>query len=220
MEWDRRKAEKTNLHAGGRRRRWAVDALIIVTGIVAGSLVLLWPVFNSKNWGKPLGRAVPLEPPDEANRVGHPQGFSIIYPPNWEVRVQDAPPKPSLNGSPRSLIPSRNHAMLLVVKHGRDVPFDLSGFHPVEFQGEPAHEEEAVRQVQYEKPPAFVYGLIFQRGGCWYEVRYYNPDQLPSLPEIIRQYLSTFRTDISTHGAKPMICAKYHLTIRRPGHSP
>src|SRR5262249_19090520 len=61
--------------AGKPRRRWFLEWLAVLVILAPFWLFLWWPIRTSPNYGKPLGREIPTEPPDEANRVVHPQGF-------------------------------------------------------------------------------------------------------------------------------------------------
>jgi hypothetical protein len=97
-------------------RRWFIEAVVCIAILVPAGAFFLYPIVTSENFGKPLGRAVPTEPPDEANRVHHPQGFSLIYPPNWEVRAEDSP---IIHGYPRSLLPTRASAVIAASRSGR-----------------------------------------------------------------------------------------------------
>ncbi|MHC5540983.1 hypothetical protein ACYOEI_22400 [Singulisphaera rosea] len=151
---------------------------------------LFHPFYLSENFGKPLGQDTPTEPPDEANRLVHPLGFSIVYPPNWVPRIQVE--DKSIVGEPRKLIPSRTSATIYARKLGVIAP-ELSECRPIEFQGQPAYEESSRRDGNWDEPPRFSHHIFFQRRGDWYQLSYWIGADPPALPETIRRFINTFR---------------------------
>lgn len=134
------------------RQRPILLALLFVVGSAIGWFL---PNLTSNNSGKPLGRSIPTEPPNEVNRISHRLGFSLVYPPNWAILVTDGPLDPSINGYPRSLIPSRRSGIINIARLSNREP-DLSGLRLIEFQGEPACEHISRRPGNWNDPPQFL----------------------------------------------------------------
>ncbi len=178
------------------RRRWLVDALVILFFVCPLNLLLLSPILTSPNLGKPRGQGVPTERPDESNRVLHPLGFSIIVPPHWEVTLREGP---ELFASPRELLPGRYIAGITLARYGKMKPSqeDESDFHAVRFQGQPAFERTKVVLTRRSRR-ILAHNLIFQRGGEWYSLEYQLPGNRESLPQIMQTYFNTFRDPSAT----------------------
>jgi hypothetical protein len=170
-----------------KHRRWVSLLVCAMAGIALG--MVLVP-------SGPHDPPIPADLPDESNRVRHPQGFSIVLPRNWNVVADDFDHSTaSIIGTPRMSIPVRAPVGISVIRLGPDEPDLSTGFHPVEFQGMPALERQAVRPISSEHGPQFTYDLVFRREGCWYRVGYDHPGQIQSLPDVVRQYLLTFTID-------------------------
>jgi hypothetical protein len=177
------------------RRRWLRECLIALVVPCPFWLLLWWPIWTSPNYGKPLGRGIPAEPPDEANRVVHPQGFSIILPPNWEATILGAssPVAGGIMAFPRQLFPTRS-AGIHLINYGKRSPIDLPGYRPAMFQGKPAFEWVSTRPgVFLDSPPLFHYSLAFQRAGAWYELMYSLSRDQGAIPQVVQQYFNTFQ---------------------------
>ena len=181
---------------GKPRRRWFVEVLIGLVVACPFWWFLWWPILTSPNFGKPLGRQIPTEPLDEANRVVHPQGFSIILPPGWESRTLGTPPWDAgvILAHPRQLFPGRSGAGIALMSYGKRELIDLSESRPAWFQGKPAFERISTRPgVFLDSPPQFHYSLAFQRAGAWYELTYSLASDRTAIPQIIQQYFNTFQ---------------------------
>ena len=183
-----------------KRRRTQV--LLALLSSIAGGAIGSYPFLTSKNLGKPLGRNVPVEPPNEANRVSHRLGFSLVYPPNWEILVTEDQPDPSINGPPsingfpRTLIPSRISG-IYVARLGKQRP-DVSADRRTEFQGEPAYEHVSGRPGNWDDPPQFNYAIAFQRNGTWYRLLYGIGQERDTLPATVKPYFETFKAESRT----------------------
>ena len=180
---------------GRPRRRWLLECLIGLIIPCPLWLLLWWPIWTSPNYGKPLGRDIPTEPPDEANRVVHPQGFSIILPPNWESTILSAssPDAGGILAHPRQLFPTRS-AGIVLINYGKRSLTDLSDAQPVRFQGKPAFERVSYRPgVFLDSPPLFHYSLTFQRAGAWYGLMYSLARDRREIRQVIQQYFNTFQ---------------------------
>jgi hypothetical protein len=183
------------------KRRWLLECLFALVLCSPVNLFIWWPILTSPNFGKPLGRGVPIELPDEANRVVHPQGFSIILPPNWDATILSAASAPAgrILAAPRQLLPARWHASLTLSNYGKRTAIDLPEHRPVWFQGMPAFEGISTRPgVFLERPPHFHYSLAFQRAGAWYELTYSLSSEQTTIPQIIQSYLNTFKDKSDT----------------------
>lgn len=143
------------------------------------------------------GRDIPSELPNEANRIVHPNGFSIINPKDWKsklVLASDPYMPPTIAISPRSTRVTRRYGASLSVTQVPDDRIDLEGFRKSEFQDQPAHERVSTRDGSFmDDPPAMSYTLCFQRDGAWFEIRYSIFDSYDGLPDMIESYINTFR---------------------------
>src|SRR4051812_35962545 len=103
-----------------RVRRPVLAELAVVAGICGLLSCCLWPIVRDARG--PTGDPIPKEPPDEANRVHHPSGLSMIVPPDWDV----APAGPLLM-APRNpgRYARRSRAMIVVSRLGRNRPSGL-----------------------------------------------------------------------------------------------
>src|SRR3954466_7979252 len=90
-----------------KHRQWAWLFVVAMIGLVVGLLLPLGP--NDP--------PTPGEPPNESNRIHHPQGFSIVLPPHWTVLVHNIG-SPHIIGMPRCNPPVRAPVGLSVVKLG------------------------------------------------------------------------------------------------------
>ncbi len=184
------------------KHRRLLEWLIFICVISPIVGCMLSPILTSPNFGKPRGRAIPDQLPDEANRVVNSQGFSLVIPPNWESWIGDSESFAMIGASPRELIPRRWSPRFAVERQPKDRATDLADFKPTVFQGKAAHERISTYpgngDVVDPRPPLFTYVLIFQRDGAWYKMIYFVPDDRDSLPPIMLRYFNTFRVD---HGA-------------------
>ena len=128
-------------NSGGRPKwRWTRYVLTYLAAALFGWVVALYPFVTSENFGKPLGRDIPIERPDEARRIQNPEGFSMVFPPAWEVYSSQDSELAIISGYPRSLIPRRHGVMLMAFRSCREEPFDLANLRPATFQERPAYE--------------------------------------------------------------------------------
>ncbi len=171
---------------GRPKRQWLLTILIDV-GIL--SMFLLLPmVWFGNSW-----YFVPSRPPDEAHRVVHPRGFSIVVSPGWKSQIGRSSFE-SITATAWQLVPDRHPAQIRLETSGTRKP---SGAHnpdlsPASFQGRPARVSTGVASGG-KVSPLFDYYLYFQRGGQWYTLSYWAPWKYKSLPPMIQQYFSTFR---------------------------
>ena len=140
----------------------------------------------------PNGRDVPAPAPVKLNGV-HAESFSIVSPEDWQARVM---PHEVIGLTPRiGTLPRRYSAGMEVYKWGEQ-PNELGEFESTSFQGSPAFERtETTPGGSFESPPHFSYRLAFERDGEWFVLQYHAFLEFEELPEIIRQYLETFRIE-------------------------
>jgi hypothetical protein len=171
---------------------------IVVAAILGGLWLLFWPVIRDSRG--PRGDPIPSQPPQEANRVHHPAGFSIVCPPRWEPHVRR-----TLESFPETLILSpqtpgpyarRSSALIVVNRLGTARPTEIEGLQPTIFQGQPAFERmQVVRTSTFDDPAWSNYELVLSHGPNWYLVSYGIAEERTTLPPMIQRYLNTLRWD-------------------------
>ena len=154
-------------------------------------MYVLWPALT---FG-PQGQNIPTEQPDESRRLHHPDGFSIVMPPNWETPPWALRSGESLTMWPRKPYPSKGGTSINVFRLQR--PPDFESLSTTIFQGQPAYEHKAVLHNwqlddQYDLSE---YALTFERFGSWYRIIYQFGAIRGEVPEMIRRYLETLRLD-------------------------
>jgi hypothetical protein len=147
--------------------------------------------------GGPAGQRIPKEPPDEANRVRHPLGFSMVAPPRWSHT--------GISGLLMSSNRNRRSEGLIDVSHiGHERPSRLEGMRKTRFLGQEAyHDMQVVRRDTFDDPAWSEYTLYFRRGEDWYEIRYGIAEERTELPPMILRYLNTLRFDDRPPEAAP-----------------
>ena len=179
--------------AQGQPKRLNLVEVAVVVAILSLILFLSWPILSHENVGKPLGEAIPSEPPSEANRVEHPQGFSIVFPANWEVQVGEGP---QIDGTPRTIgFCSRSDAVIWLTNQGSVQPSLGPEFRPTTFQGQPAFASVERKPDTFDDEGHFRYTLYFKRDGEWFSLVYLLGRDRPSLPPMMRYYFETFRAE-------------------------
>jgi hypothetical protein len=183
-----------------KMRRVSPIELAIIASIWGGLALLLWPIVRDSMG--PTGEPIPSEPPDEANRIHHPAGFSMVVPPRWSTHVS-----PALDVFPASLMMApmspgrrarRSKALIVVTSLGAGPgsASGLEGYQKVNFSGLEAHEMMAVtRQWTLDDGAWSEYDLYLRHGGNWYHVTYGLAAERTTLPPMIRRYIGTLRWD-------------------------
>ncbi len=171
---------------------WFVD-LVVVIGIVAGLVAVLYSaVQQCRNPKGPHGAMIPAEPPNEANRIRHATGLSIIAPENWDQTIDRGPDFPELSIAPRGIPGTRLKALIIVQEMdapGEDV---LRGCSRLTFQGFKAHETMRIERTNTFDDPAWSsYHLYVNRDGEWWHIMFGLADETRVLPPEIRQFLNT-----------------------------
>jgi hypothetical protein len=169
--------------------RFSIVELIVVALICGLLSCCVWPVVRDSRG--PSGEPIPVLPPDEANRVHHPAGFSIVAPRNWGSHSGG-----SLLMAPLSpgRYARRSKALLHVSWIGRDRPPGLEGLQAVGPAGQEAYEGmRVVRRWTFDDGAWSEYDLYLRHGEDWYVVRYGIAEERTILPEMVRRYIGTLR---------------------------
>jgi hypothetical protein len=127
----------------------------------------------------------------------HPQGFSLVFPPNWEIQAAGRETGGGrITGVPGNLhLRSRTLALIYSSTYGTTArPFRDQGFRSTTFQGKPAFE---AAETERGDKPHFRYTLFFRRGGEWYDLVYLVTEDRDSLPPMIWTYFNTFQVSQS-----------------------
>ena len=167
---------------------------VIVLVIVAGLIALLYPAVQSvRNPKGPHGEKYPSTAPDEANRVTHPTGFSIILPPNWDNLSSEDRTSPFLRIAARGASGRRLKSVIAIWKCDPEPDQQtLDRCKTLRFQDSPAYEICRVeRKDTFDDPASSSYDLYIQRQDGWWHVNYMVADEINVLPNSIRQYVET-----------------------------
>jgi hypothetical protein len=179
----------------GINTRWTTRLKLALCwlGLFGLYAVLLYPIMTM-----PMGaRNVPRIEPSEANRVFHPSGFSIIPPPDWQIRIYTNSEPADLRGSVIAMTPgdrSRHSPGLGAYLWFR--PDDLTNYLETTFRGRPAFEKTSVGIGS--KCDRLSYQLFVPDGTNWFRLGYSEcacpgSDSPSNFPPIIRRYIESFR---------------------------
>jgi hypothetical protein len=168
-----------------------VVVVFLVLGLLATYLV--WPAG--------------LPPPVEANRQRHPEGYSMIAPPDWDSKVelnsQGPVARDRLYLRPKTLA-NWQPALTITRRKDKIDPAALKqndGFTDGQFQGQPCLTFWGREKLHY-----WVYRILCQRQGQWFEVTLsvHKPDDIPK--STWWPYLESFEYDASkaTATTKPV----------------
>jgi hypothetical protein len=165
--------------------------LVIVALFCAFLFSSLWLALGDLTG--PAGSPIPTQPPDETRRIHNELGFSMVAPPNWRA------------GSIASLVMApmtpgrfarRSKALVVFERIGPHRPAGGEGWRETSFLGQKAYEMmKVVRHWTFDDGAWSQYSLQFPRAGDWYELKYAIADERTALPDMVRQYINTFRWD-------------------------
>lgn len=179
------------------RRKRIVDYLIVV-GIVGGLFALLYPAVKSarERPGRflpgPNGELIPVAAPQEANRIVHASGLSIIAPENWEQIGENGPDVPFLWVAARVQGARRLTSYITIEKQEQPSDAILSGTALVTFQGYSAYEKmEVEREDTFDDPASSRYSLYVDVAGEWWLIEFVVADKLRTLPHQIKAYIDS-----------------------------
>ena len=167
-------------------------AELVILAVIVGVLAFLWSFVRDPNG--PRGDPIPAQPPSEVNRQHNPLGFSIVMPVNWTCATTAG----ELAAVPRthSRFSRRSKAMIVVSWAGRDRPTDIEDFQRTTFRGQKAYEVMRImRRWTFDDGAFSEYTLYVRHADDWYKVRYGIAEERTTLPDIIRQYISTLQWD-------------------------
>jgi hypothetical protein len=177
------------------RAEWVIVALIL--GVQSSCL---WAAVRNARRG-PAGNPMPEALPDEAARVRHPLGFSMVVPPGWGPYTAGSEGVGRLSMYTR--INKRKNARIAVTCFGRETP-QLEGLRKTRFLGHEAYEKmEVLRPWTFDDGAWSKYTLWFRRGGDWYEIEYDTSEERTTVPPVIQRYLNTLRFDDRPPEAAP-----------------
>lgn len=168
--------------------------LALIAVVALALCVLMWIPFMSGGL-QPGAPWVPEQPPLEENRVFHPDGFSLIHPPDWAIDIYEGRAKEirwaSLSFTPGSK--GYRFAPGISVRVDTNAP-ELTGFQEIRISDVPAYERSVY--YAYSKRPTVHYQLYLQRSNEWYQVRYHTEaiqENSSEIPAAILPYLRSFR---------------------------
>lgn len=165
----------------------------LIIGIIGGSVIagfFIWgiPILEQLRPEGPHGEMIPAEPPQEANRVFHANGLSIIAPKNWNQPMERAS---SLVIAARGTPGRRLRSAIFV---NPTAPPNLTEFTTTTLNGLPAYEKmEVMREDTFDDPASSRYQLYVDDSGQWWNVTFLVQDSIRTLPAGIRQYIDTIR---------------------------
>jgi hypothetical protein len=165
---------------------------VVIIGLICGLLFgCLWTIGRDSRGLS--GDPIPSQPPNEASRVHHPTGFSIVVPPNWGSHISGsflmAPLSPGRSAR-------RSKALVVVSYLGDKRPPELEGLKRITFFGQEAYEGmKVVRRWTFDDGAWSEYYLYLRHGEAWYLVKYGIAAERSILPDMIRQYINTLSWD-------------------------
>lgn len=169
------------------RKRWQELAVALL--ILVPLMTLVWlPILTSDTKPWEAGDSIPVEPPSEDRRVQNEAGFSIVSPPNWNVRNH----RGIIFLAPKQVFEGRSKAGILV-SQGREEPRERDDPQTVEFLGQPVRLTVKRRASTFDDPALTTWTYSFPRGGQWFEVSYFVAESREQIPEMALRYLETLK---------------------------
>ena len=188
--------------------------------VVLGALLLFVVCVNCGEYGEDmLLSELRIDGPDEANRVIHPIGFSIIKPAGWIDRVYTFPEETPSNAIvicssqgryahtyALSRIRTGSPAQALNASVLRDLDAaPLIDREPMEvpFQDDTAIVRKAIHRGNGFKNPSYLYGAVhFRRGETWYQIRFGLIGTFTDIPPGLWAFFETFQERTSLVGGR------------------
>lgn len=173
------------------RGEWVIVAIVL---IAMG--FLFYPVIEMRLRYGAAGEMIPSDAPDEARRIVHASGVSIVVPENWEL-TNDSPYNRRFTIAARVLPPgSRRTSYIEIRKLDSDeAEPDVTGFQQTQLQSYPAYErmvaDERTRGASDRRYST--YDLYVDRDGEWWHICFTVADVLSELPLEMRQFIETVR---------------------------
>lgn len=164
-------------------------AIVLIIGVLIA--LLLPAVAQQRHPNGPWGRMIPNEPPDEANRIAHSSGLSIIAPENWD-RAEFGPGEIFVGIHARGK--GRIRSQITIYKAEPSNTQFLNGAREFEFQGYPACEKTVVeRESSFDDPAYSSHSIYVNQNENWWSIELLIQKRLDGLPEEFRPYLKTIR---------------------------
>ena len=196
-------------------RRWRPRFPLAV--LVPLSVVVFCAFFLVRFWDSSAAEWLPSEPHDEANRVVHPSGFSIVIPRDWEAHVYARVDWNRITASPGS--GSRSAPFLIVSKGNK--PIDVARFDATQFLGSNAWQR---LELSAGSRDFLLYELAVKRNGTWFQIIYgiqngssSNP-RFKSVPKGMWPYLKSFQSskDTANSTTQPVVRSSSPATLKAP----
>lgn len=132
----------------------------------------------------------PARPPDESMRVWHPEGFSVICPEHWLLRIQRGAPGLLL---PEIVLSSPRQSLFWQTTRLPNRPVIDAGFRSFRFQGRNAWmKQSVVPGVALDRPREMRTHIVFQRGNAWYAIVLAIYGDYEEIPRMLWSYLESF----------------------------
>lgn len=182
--------EMTRHHSGPNAGITRAE-FVIVAVILCGLVAMLYPVVQrTRNPNGPHGEIYPSVAPNEANRITHQTGLSIILPENWDDLSGTSPIlRIACRGTPLQRLSS---VITISQRNPKPDQQTLARYKAIQFQGYPAYEMCSTERKDFlDDPATSSYDLLIQREDVWWHVNYMVADEMSVLPNSIRQYIET-----------------------------
>jgi len=143
----------------------------------------------------PAGDSIPAESPDEANRIVHASGLSIIAPQNWDQIRDRGPDVEFLCIAARNRqLHKRLRSFITISEADQPTPATLSDYVAVAFQGSSAYECLRVdREYSFDDGARSSYSLYVNAEGRWWYIEWRVAETIREMPPQIKEYLDTIK---------------------------
>ena len=166
--------------------------LLVLFAIVAGLFLVLYPVVQrTRNPKGPPGAIIPAVPPDEANRVAHQSGLSIVAPTNWDQIREQGNDHPAITIAARGIPGTRLKSVLSVKQCNPPAPQMLGRFIKVKWGSDVAWEAMTVDRPFDDSRSTYELYISNDRG--WWHIEFIVATNLTELPQEVRQYIETIK---------------------------
>ncbi|QDU80349.1 hypothetical protein Pla110_20760 [Polystyrenella longa] len=142
------------------------------------------------------GEVVPTTLPDEANRVTHSDGFSMISPPGWEVSITESSDTVRMMDLRVSKNYSKQNSSIVIESRpviSNDRVAQPAGTEEINFNNHKAYWRQKLSQQVSSGT------LMFTENGYHWDITIYHRDkygiQKDEMPEFFWEYLNTFRSN-------------------------
>lgn len=187
------------------RKRSSIVEWLVVVAILGGLFALLYPAVQQvRNPKGPYGKMIPTAAPEEADRIVHATGLSIVAPKNWDQIRDEGPDVPFLCVAARGIPGARLKSFITIQRTEPPDETILSGAARVPFQGFPAYERMGIdRASTFDDPAWSSYSLYVDAAGEWWVITWVVADAIRQLPPEIRTYIDTVRLPGAKTSSEP-----------------